>query len=95
MVSKVQNRNIDNRLSPLQRQILDYLAHVGQPIGDRIGHLPRTGDVVDAVGRPRDKGNFASVSRALRRLCAAGLVNAYVPALRTRGKGLHWSLSDG
>lgn len=79
MVSKIPNQNIDNRLSDLQRQILAVLATAGQPEPDgdyqRIGHLPRTGDIVDALGRRRDKAGFASVSRALARLERAGLVD--------------------
>lgn len=82
MVSSVPEPNIDNRrLSPLQETILAFLATSGQPIGDRIGHLPRTGDVVDAVSRRRDKSGFASVSRARARLKRAGLVSAYSPHL--------------
>lgn len=92
-VIKNPKPNIDNRvLSPLQQSILAFLAAKWQPIGDRIGHLPRTGDVVHGVSRRRDKAGFASVSRALARLERAGLINAYVPGLQTRGKGYHWAM---
>ena len=95
MGSKVPKQNIDNRLSDLQTQILAYLATTGQPHGERIGHLPRTGNIVDAVGRERDKAGFAAVSRALSRLEKAGLISAYAPQLTTRGKGYHWAVRNG
>ena len=88
----VPERNFDNqKLSALQQAIL---AAKGPPIGNRIGHLPRTGDVTDGVSRRRDKAGFASVSRALSRLWQRGLVDAYVgePALECRRKscaGIH------
>lgn len=91
-VTNVLIENIANR-SPMQQLILNYLATTGQPIGDRIGHLPRTGDIVDSVSRQRDKSGFASVSRSLRRLAAAGVIVAYSPYFYTKGKGLHWALS--
>ncbi|MBP1297459.1 hypothetical protein [Bradyrhizobium elkanii] len=94
-VISVPGQNIDNRsrLSGMQKRILVYLASTGQPHGDRIGHLPRTGDVVDQLGMRRDKAGFASVSRSLSRLNAAGLIDAYYPCLATRGMGAHWALS--
>jgi hypothetical protein len=46
------------------------------PRGSYIGHLPGIGDVVDALGYPRDKAGFASVSRSLARLCKASEVTA-------------------
>jgi hypothetical protein len=49
----------DNRFTR-QQAILAYLATVGQPRGTYIGHLPRTGDVVAALGLPKDKRSFAS-----------------------------------
>jgi hypothetical protein len=93
MVSKVRNENIDNRFA-MQRAILAYLATVGQPRGDYIGHLPRTGDIVDGLGYARDKAGFASVSRSLARLCKAGKVDAYLPQLRTRGNGARYCLAE-
>jgi hypothetical protein len=92
-VINIPNQNIDNQRSGMQRRILAYLATVGQPLGERIGHLPRTGDVVDNLGLSRDKAGFASVSRSLARLNAAGLIEAYHPSFCTRGKGVHWALS--
>ena len=92
-VSKLSDQNIDNRaLSDMQRRILKYLATAGQPVGDLIGHLPRTGDVVDHIGMRRDKAGFASVSRSLARLRLSGLIMAYHPSLATRGNGSHWAL---
>src|SRR5689334_7475553 len=93
-VINTPKQNIDNRLSRLQRDVLAYLATVGQPQGDRIGHLPRTGEVVDAIGRNRDKASFTAVSRALSRLEKAGLVAAHRPSIATRGKGSHWALQS-
>src|SRR3954471_158716 len=87
---KAPQQKRGNRLSSLQRDILSFVTNKGQPIGDRISHLPRTGDVVDAVGRRRDNAGFASVSRALARLEKAGLVAGYRPSVRTVGNGCHW-----
>lgn len=94
-VSNVRVADIDNRFA-MQRAILAYLATVGQPRGNYIGHLPRTGDIVDALGYTRGKSGFASVSRSLARLCKAGKVNACYAALCTRGKGARYCLApDG
>lgn len=91
-VNKVLVDNVFNRLSPMQREIMDYLANFDGPIGNRIGHLPRTGDIIDGIGRARTNASFAAVSRSLSRLRAAGLIDAYDTELRTRGDGSHWSL---
>jgi len=91
-VNKVPVNNGFNRLSPMQREIMGYLANCDGPIGNRIGHLPRTGDIIDAIGRLRTNASFAAVSRSLARLAANGLVDAYHAELRTRGDGSHWSL---
>jgi len=93
-VKKVRKQNFTNRhtISPVQHQILNLLAAAGQPVGDRIGHLPRTGDIVDALGLPRTKSAFASVSRSLSRLVTAGKVIGYEPSITTRGKGRHYGL---
>ena len=91
-VNKVLVDNIFNRLSPMQREIMDYLANFDGPIGNRIGHLPRTGDIIDGIGRARTNASFAAVSRSLARLHANGLVDAYHAELCTRGNGARWSL---
>jgi hypothetical protein len=91
-VSNIHNADLDNRFV-MQQAILAYLATVGQPRGSHIGHLPRTGDIVDALGYPRDKSGFASVSRSLARLCKSGKVHAYYAQLVTRGKGAHYCLA--
>lgn len=91
-VNNVPADNDFNRLSPMQREIMRYLANCDGPVGNRIGHLPRTGDIIDAIGRPRTNASFAAVSRSLARLAAHGLVDAYHAELRTRGDGSHWSL---
>jgi hypothetical protein len=91
-VNNVPNENLDNRFAK-QRAILVYLATVGQPRGDYIGHLPRTGNIVDALGYPRTKLGFASVSRSLARLCKAGKVHAYYPSRCTPGMGARYCLA--
>ena len=93
-VVKIRNRNVDNRpaLSPLQHQILNILTAAGQPIGEKIGHLPRTGEIVDALGWTRDKSSFASVSRSLRRLEGAGRIASYHHSIATRGNGRHYAV---
>lgn len=95
-VINVPLKNIDNRrTSDLQRQILHHLETVQGPSGGYIGHLPRTGDLVDAVGRQRGKAGFASVSRALSRLCRDGLVERYVAEVCIRGRGYRYALAEG
>ncbi|RUV94329.1 hypothetical protein EOA75_11790 [Mesorhizobium sp. M1A.F.Ca.IN.022.07.1.1] len=73
-------------------QILNILTAAGQPQWGKIGHLPRTGDIVDALGLPRTKTAFASVSRSLARLERAGRIVSYAPAMATRGNGFHWAV---
>lgn len=91
-VIKVPKQNLDNRLSTMQVALLANLRSAGQPIGEKIGHLPRTGDMVDALGLPRDKKSYASISRSLDRLRKAGMVVAYSPSIATRGNGNHWAV---
>lgn len=91
-------RNRKPELSQLQRAILEVLATAGRPEPKEdgsvtIGHLPRVGDVVDALGRRRDKAGFASVSRALLRLERAGLVTSHRGMACTAGKGFHYALA--
>ena len=95
-VSKIPVQNIDNRLSALQSDILDFLRSddaTGPRPGGYIAHLPTTGAIVDGVGRDRDKAGFASVSRALARLCERELVVAYRSAMAIRSKGFRYSLA--
>lgn len=101
LVSKWPTCAFANRpLSQLQRAILEYLA---TKLPDRvdhghygygIGHLPRTGEIIDALGRRRDKCGFAAVSRSLTRLLAAELILAWRSPFATRGDGCHYSLND-
>lgn len=93
-VIKGRKQTFDNRtaVSPLQHHILNVLAAAGQPIGERIGHLPRTGDIVDALGWPRNKSSFASVSRSLKRLEQAARIVSYSPSVATRGNGFHYAV---
>jgi len=95
-VINVPHPNIDNRLSALQADILDYLKSegaAGPRPGNLIGHLPTTGQIVDGIGRDRDKAGFASVSRALDRLQKRGYVVAYRSEVPIRGKGFRYSLA--
>jgi hypothetical protein len=100
VAENVPDQNLDNRkLSALQRAALAFLATQGQPTpcGEgmvSIGHLPCTGDVVDALSRQRDKAGFASVSRALMRLWHRGLVDAYTGQVAARGRGFRWAAAD-
>jgi hypothetical protein len=93
-VNKGRKLTLANRhtISPMQHQILNILIAAGQPIGEEIGHLPRTGDIVDALGWTRDKSSFASVSRSLKRLERAGRIVSYQPFIRTRGNGRHYAV---
>lgn len=94
-VSKVSIENIANRPSNLQIEILEALSilNATPPETSYIGDLPRTGDILDALGRCRDNVGYASVSRSLNRLWRAGKVNAYSGLFYTRGKGYRWSLA--
>jgi hypothetical protein len=84
---------IDNRLTRPD-QILAYLATVGQPRGNSIGHLPRTGDIIAALGLPRTRASYASVSRSLARLCKAGKVDCYSGEIYIPGKGGRYCLAS-
>ena len=52
--NKVTDQNFISRLSSMQKDILSYLAtspHPHQEGSDLVvGHLPRTGDIIDALG---------------------------------------------
>jgi hypothetical protein len=91
-VNNISRRNIDNRFE-VQRRILAYLATVEPPRGGYIGNLPGTGEVVDALGLPRNKCSYASVSRSLARLCASGKVERYYTERAGQGKGARWALA--
>lgn len=94
-VINISHENVDNRTSQMQAAILEILASRGAnpPATSFIGNLPRTGDIVDALGRPRDKTSYAAVSRSLKRLWMAGKVNAHSPSIATQGMGYRWSLA--
>lgn len=96
-VNNVPHRNADNRLSPMQREIIAFLRSIGavRPASERIGHLPRTGQIVAGIGREGDSAALASVSRSLKRLRLMGIVEAYSPSIRTRGMGMHYALAPG
>ncbi|MGN6451314.1 MAG: hypothetical protein ACTHLK_22520 [Brucella intermedia] len=93
-VKNIPKQNNVNRARPsaLQYAIMNILTAAGQPIGEKIGHLPRTGDIVDALGLPKTNSSFASVSRSLSRMEKAGRIVGYTPYLSTRGNGRHWGV---
>jgi hypothetical protein len=95
-VNKVADHNRVNRkrtsASIMQHMILNVLHDAGQPIDDRIGHLPRTGDIIDMLGLPRTKSSFASVSRSLARMETAGWIVSYRALVKTRGNGRHYAV---
>lgn len=88
-VIKKPNCPIDNRLSAQQVDVLTFLA---RSIGQQFG--PKIGEIVDGVGRRRDKAGFASISRTVNRLRSVGLVAGYTNGFRQRGDGLFWELTD-
>lgn len=87
-------KNIDNRPSQLQGAILEILERYPKKgrEGGFIGDLAQTGDIVDALGRARDKAGYASVARSLKRLWDAGRIHAYSSEIYIRGKGYRWAL---
>jgi hypothetical protein len=98
-VNKVPTSDIVNRLSPLQRAIVEILQRMPGPGADvdedgcvYMGHLPFTGDIIDMLGRPRDRKSYASVSRSLGRLVSTGLVECS-QAWFHRGKGFRYWLA--
>jgi hypothetical protein len=97
--NKNQDVNLVSRLSKLQKEILAYLVTAPQPVprGDGLltaYHLPRTGDIIDALGRERTAANFAAVSRAMWRLQTRGLINSYQAQLcHWRGKGSGYAIN--
>ncbi|MCD2183316.1 hypothetical protein [Rhizobium sp. GN54] len=91
-VINVPERKVDNRLSEMQVNILSVMRAFPAPTGCKIGHLPTTGDIVDALGLPRNKATFASVSRSLARLDRAGKLASWQAEISIRGRGNRWSL---
>jgi hypothetical protein len=91
--NKIPIQNIVNRTNARRSDILDALDNLGAlgARGNFIGHLPSTGDVIDAMGLARDATTFASVSRSLRRMAVAGLIREWRATLCHRGKGARWS----
>lgn len=83
-------------LSQLQLAILEYLSttpacDVREGAVSMIG-WPRTGEIIDALGRRRDKKGFASVSRSLTRLAKADLIVCGYSQFSTRGGGAFYAL---
>jgi len=97
--NKIQHENIISRLSKLQKEILAHLVTAPQPVprGDGLltaYHLPRTGDIIDALGRERTAANFAAVSKAMLRLQGRGLINSYQAVVcHWRGKGSGYAIN--
>ena len=85
-------------LSRLQCAILESLPagntfHHDEYGHAHIGHLPTTGDILEALGRNRTKANYAAVSKALRRLEERGLVVSFDTVIWNRGKGRRYATS--
>lgn len=91
----VRQENLISRLSKVQKEILANLATFSQPIGTYIGNLPRTGDIIDALGRDRTASNYAVISRALTRLCSRGLISAFHGEIYSQGKGFRYAINPG
>ncbi|WP_445222164.1 hypothetical protein ACKWRH_21100 [Bradyrhizobium sp. Pa8] len=97
--NKIQHENLVSRLSKMQKEIISYLFTAPQPTphpsgGLTVYHLPRTGDIIDALGRERTAANFAAVSKALLRLEKRGLIYSYRAELcYWRGKGSGYALN--
>jgi hypothetical protein len=100
--NKVGDENFISRLSKVQKDILAFLATAPQPLYQpneygtyNTNNAPRTGDVIDALGRERTPSNYAVVSRAMGRLEARGLINVFHSAVFYRpGKGRCYALSQ-
>lgn len=93
--NNVQHGNVVSRLSKVQREILAYLATTPQPVAGNIAKLPRTGDIIDGLGRARSPSNYAVVSRALKRLEQRGLISSFASIICTRGKGMAYAIRLG
>ncbi|WP_374322886.1 hypothetical protein [Brevundimonas sp.] len=90
-VINLPNPPFDNRRSGprsfQQSQVLDVLRALPN------GHIGmKTGEVVDALGRHRDKPGYASVSRTLARLRKSGDVEAFESAYSQQGGGLFYRI---
>lgn len=91
--NKILDGNIVIRLSKMQRAILRYLAGIPIPTDSYIGNLPRTGDIIEAIGRARTPQAYSAVSRALHRLESRGLISSYASYLCIPGKGRRYALN--
>ena len=90
-VINVPKTPFDNRRSGprsfQQSQVLEVLHALPS------GHIGiKTGDVVAALGRRRDKAGYASVSRTLARLRKSGDVEAFESAYSQQGGGLFYRI---
>lgn len=91
-VNNVANPNVVNRRQAAILEVLESLGAHGLE-GERLNHLPTTGGIIDALGLPRDATSYASVSRSLRRMHKAGLVDEYLPQVRAPGSASFWALA--
>jgi DNA-binding transcriptional ArsR family regulator len=73
--NNLQHENNVSRLSKMQKEILLCLGPFKAPDTEYIGDLPRTGEIIEALGRPRTASNYSVVSRALSRLEERGLTS--------------------
>jgi hypothetical protein len=99
--NNIPHENLISRLSKVQKEILAYLITAPQPLHEpneygtyNTTYVPRTGDIISALGRKRTPSNYAVVSRALRRLQARGLINVFHSAVFYRqGKGCAYAVN--
>lgn len=99
--NNIQQENLISRLSKVQKEILAHLVTAAQPLDqpNEYGtydtrNVPRTGDIIDTLGRERTPSNYAVVSRALRRLQARGLINVFHSSVfYSQGKGCAYSIN--
>ena len=81
-------------LSKLQHGILDFLATLPEPEGNLItvGYA-RPKEIIDALGGDRTPAQYASVSKALKRLEQRGLIRSVSGQVASQGKGYRYRLA--
>jgi hypothetical protein len=90
LVSNVPDGNLINRLSPMQWAILDAF-----PLDDGThATVMVTGEVIDKIGRKRERTAYASVSRSLDRLVKVGLLQLWAAQVSRQGKGYLYTLTN-
>ena len=82
--------------SDLQKEILRLLVSVKafERHNQDLEGLPRTRDILAGLGRDPSPANRASISRALKKLVDAGLIQRYEPETPLQGKGRMFSITN-